>query len=218
MAPRAPVVPRLAATVVLVREDGGRREVFLTKRPASMAFLGGYYVFPGGRVDAVDRSPGAIDRLFGADLASLGRAAEDGHNPAGFFVAAIRELFEEAGVLLLCDGDGNLVPDHIYREIRADGRGSAESFVRETARRGLFYAGHRLTFLQLFVTPAFSPIRFYTVFFRADLPAGQSAGIEDPEVERSLWIGVEEAIEKNRSWEFPMIPPTVAALWAVAGT
>ena len=215
MARSSPVVPKPAATVVLLRHEGGRREVFLTKRPDSMAFLAGYYVFPGGSVDAVDRRPEATGRLFGADLSAMEQSARDGHDPAAFFTASVRELFEESGVLMLCDARGEIVSDEVYRDMRDGTKPRGRGFVRELVGRNLFYAGHRLTLMQLFTTPAFSPIRFYTVFFRADLPDGQRAGMNSPEVECSLWVTPEEALERNRSGEFPMILPTLAALYAI---
>jgi 8-oxo-dGTP pyrophosphatase MutT (NUDIX family) len=215
MAPGAPVTPRPAATVVVVRRIGGAPEVFLTRRPESMAFLGGYYVFPGGRMDSADLESRAVERVVGASDDDVEKIRGDGHNPLGFYTAAVRELFEEAGVVLLCDREGRVVPGVLARELARSVCRGGGSFVDEVIARDLFFAGHRLAFLQLFTTPAFAPMRFRTVFFRADLPEGQDAGIENPEVARSLWITPAEALERNRSGEFPMIPPTLAALHMV---
>jgi 8-oxo-dGTP pyrophosphatase MutT (NUDIX family) len=212
MALGPPVVPRPAATVVLLRHDRGTREVFLTKRAESMAFLGGYYVFPGGRVDGVDLSRDATGRLFGVDTSAFAELTNDGHDPVGFYTAAIRELFEESGVLLLCDGAGKVVSGATYRSMRDDRKLSGGAFIDAVREENLFYAGHSLVFLQLFITPAFAPIRFHTVFFRSELPDGQEAGIANREVQRALWVTPEEALERNRSGEFKMIPPTLLAL------
>ncbi len=212
MAPGTPVTPRPAATVVVTRENNGRREVFLTRRARSMKFLGGYYVFPGGRVDAADMDARAADRIVGADPADVERLRRDGHEALGFYTAAVRELFEEAGVLLLCDQAGRIVSDRVYREMRSLAGDNDAPFIDEVIRRDLFFAGGRLRFLQHFTTPSFSPMRFFTVFFAADLPVGQAAGVENVEVEQSLWIEPGEALERNRGGEFQMIPPTMAAL------
>ncbi len=136
----------------------------------------------------------------------------DGHDPLGFYTAAVRELFEEAGVLLLCDAAGKIVSEATYRSMRDNGNLSGGAFVDAVREKDLFYAGHSLAFLQLFTTPAFAPVRFHTVFFRSELPGGQEAGIESREVQRSLWVTPEEALERNRSGEFKMIPPTLLAL------
>jgi 8-oxo-dGTP pyrophosphatase MutT (NUDIX family) len=215
MAPGTPVVPKPAATVVLLRGHRADREVFLTQRPRSMSFLGGYYVFPGGRVDPDDLSPRATGRVVGADPDDLKTMSQDGRDPLGFYTAAVRELFEESGVLLLCDEAERVVTGPLTRELAELVGHDGASFVDEVVARGLYFAGNRLKFLQRFTTPAFSPIRFHTVFFLAELPDGQEAGVESPEVERSLWIAPAEALERNRSGEFPMIPPTLAALHMV---
>jgi 8-oxo-dGTP pyrophosphatase MutT (NUDIX family) len=215
MASDTPVVPKPAATVVVTREKNGRRQVFLTRRARSMRFLGGYYVFPGGRVDASDTNPRATDRIIGANPHDIEEIRQNGHEPLGFYTAAVRELFEEAGVLLLCDEAGRIVPEGVYREMRGLAGDNDAPFVDEMIRRGLYFAGGQLRFLQHFTTPSFSPMRFYTVFFAAELPEGQAAGVDNVEVERSLWIEPGEALEKNRAGEFLMIPPTMAALHMV---
>lgn len=214
MALGPPVTPKPAATVVLLRTDRGKREVFLTRRPKSMAFLGGYYVFPGGRVDAADLTPRATGRVIGARPEDIEAITRDGHDPLGFYAAAVRELFEESGVMLLGDDAGEVVSGQRYRDIRQSvDRGVP--FIEAAADHNVFVAGHRLEFLQLFTTPAFAPVRFYTVFFLAELPDGQAAGVDSPEVEEWLWAEPAAALEKNRSGGFPMIPPTMAALHLV---
>jgi len=215
MALGTPVTPKPAATVVMVRTDRGKKEVFLTQRPRSMAFLGGYYVFPGGRVDAADCSARATRRVVGALPDDIEKLDRDGHDPLGFYTAAVRELFEESGVLLLSDAAGTIVSGEAYREMRSSSGNADVSFVDMVTERGLFFAGGRLRFLQLFTTPAFAPMRFYTVFFLTELPRGQEAGLDTPEVERWFWIEPEAALDNHQAGGFPMIPPTMAALHMV---
>jgi len=215
MAPDTPVAAKPAATVVVVRRRQARYEVFLTKRARSMAFLGGYYVFPGGRVDETDTTSRATGRIIGADPHDIQRIESNGRDPLGFYTAAVRELFEESGVLLLCDEAGRIIPGRLYRDMRRLAGQNDALFVDEVVFRGLFFAGNRLRFLQHFTTPSFSPMRFFTVFFLAELPKGQEAGVDNAEVEQSLWITPDEALDKNRSGSFPMIPPTMAALHMV---
>ncbi len=208
------VTPVPAATVVLLRGERGKREVFLTKRPETMSFLGGFYVFPGGRVEDADLSPEAKGRVLGLNEGELSTIEGDGHEPFGFYTAGIRELFEESGVLLLCDKDMELISRDIYLEMRGKTEISSEEFLTELRDRGLFYAVDRLKYLQLFITPELSPQRFYTVFFWAVIPEGQWAGVDSIEVSDYLWISPEEALDRNRKGEFKMIPPTAIALEA----
>ena len=214
MAPDIPVIPAPAATVVLLRGGKGKREVFLTRRPESMSFLGGFYVFPGGRVADVDLSSRGEGGVLGLDKGDLSVIGGDGHVPFGFYTAGIRELFEESGVLLLCDKNRNLVSEDIYLKMREKTETSSEEFLTVLRDRDLLYAADRLKFLQLFITPELSPQRFYTVFFWAVIPEGQHAGVDSIEVSNYLWISPEEALTKYRKGEFRMIPPTAIALEA----
>lgn len=216
MALGPPVAPKPAATVVLMRTERGRREVFLTRRPQSMAFLGGYYVFPGGRVDHADLASRATERVIGAHPDDIRQIDQNEHAPLGFYTAAVRELFEESGVLLLADEAGRVVSGEPYEQMRRSGVHNAARFVESVAAQNLYYAGGRLRFLQVFTTPSFAPMRFHTVFFLAELPEGQEAGIDNPEVDRWLWIEPSAALAENRSGGFPLIPPTMAALHMVA--
>ncbi len=218
------VIPRPAATVVLVRSLNGKREVFLTRRPDTMDFLGGFYVFPGGRVDMVDRTNEARGRVIGFEegdftpsvkYEEVGEILDDGNSliPVDFYTAGIRELFEESGVLLLCNGSGEIVSGDVYEEIRESSINlSSESFLEKVVERGFYYAAFSLKFLQLFITPPLAHQRFYTIFFVASLPEGQRAGVETGEVSESFWMSPGEALERGDSGEFPMIYPTTLAL------
>ncbi len=145
------------------------------------------------------------------------RLDRDGHDPLGFYTAAVRELFEESGVLLLCDEAGRIVSGESYREISRSITGETSHSSTRWSRVTCSFAGHRLEFLQLFTTPAFAPMRFYTVFFLTEMPEGQEAGDGiRPEVEQWLWVdaGQRHSNETDRA-DFPLIPPTMAALHMV---
>ena len=218
MPPEKPVTPRPAATVVLVRAGKRGPEVFLTRRPETMSFLGGYVVFPGGRVDDIDRSESVFERITGLDGIPPLPLSDYGHvpiDPRSFYPAAIRELFEEAGVLLLEDAAGDPVSPDTAESFRGLLPVSARRFYELVAEHDLSLPAHRFEFVQLFVTPEFSPQRFYTVFFSAMLPEGQDAGIENREVTESFWISPTEALEKTRRGGFKMILPTIMALESV---
>jgi 8-oxo-dGTP pyrophosphatase MutT (NUDIX family) len=224
------VTPKPAATVVLVRDGKVGREVFLTKRPDTMDFLGGFYVFPGGRVDKSDKSEKARERVIGFDQNDFKlwqkyelewqRDGEPSNSadlvyPIDFCTAAIRELFEESGVLLMCDEEQKIVSNNIYEEMRRSVNLNPDDFLKGVIEKGLYYAAFKLKFVQLFVTPQGSRKRFYTIFFSATLPKGQRAGIETDEVSESFWVSPEAALKKGESGEFPMIFPTILALKSI---
>jgi len=218
MPPKPPVTPKPAATVVLVREGEGGPEVFLTRRPETMSFLGGFVVFPGGRVDTIDRSEPVFERITGLDdippmpLADYGDVPID---PRAFYAAAIRELFEEAGVLLLEERDGNPVSPDTAECFRSLLPVSSRRFYELVEEHDLYLPARKFEFIQLFVTPEFSPQRFYTVFLQAMLPDGQQAGIENREVAESFWISPDDALDEKSRGGFKMILPTIMALEAV---
>jgi len=215
MTPGKPVTPKPAATVVLLREGENGPEVFLTRRPETMSFLGGFVVFPGGRVDTIDRTEPVFERITGLDeslplpLSDYGDVPID---PRSFYPAAIRELFEEAGVLLLEDADGNPVSPDVVKTLRSLLPVSSRRFYKLVQEHDLYLPARRFEFVQLFVTPEFSPQRFYTVFLKAVLPEGQTAGIENREVVESFWISPTDALEQTRRGGFKMILPTILAL------
>ncbi|MCA9774940.1 MAG: NUDIX domain-containing protein, partial [Myxococcales bacterium] len=107
MSAHQPVIPQPAATVVLVRERNEDLEVFLTRRHRAMAFLGGFYVFPGGKVEAQDLACAAVDRVQGLEAALAGRILGLAPDRAlAHWIAAIRETFEETAILLARGSDG----------------------------------------------------------------------------------------------------------------
>src|SRR2546422_8561135 len=107
-----PVEPKPAASVVLVRPSPSGApepiEVYMIRRQRSMKFLGGFYAFPGGKVDPNDGSPAALARCHGLDTVGAETVfrGDDAAPALAFWVAAVRELLEESGVLLACDGHG----------------------------------------------------------------------------------------------------------------
>lgn len=212
-----PVKPIDAATVLLVRQTPAGLEVYLTRRQDALAFLGGYHVFPGGKVDASDRSPDqlALCRGLRRQPDELLPGAPTLEATAGFFVAVVRELFEEAGVLLADSGDGgSFSPEARDRQARAraeilDGR---LRFVDFLAAERLVCPLDRIYWFARWITPATSPRRFNTYFFVADLPPGQSPTPFSPEIAEAMWARPAEALARWQAGEWRMIPPTIASL------
>lgn len=197
------VVPRPASTVVLV-DDQSR--VYLTKRPQTMKFLGGYYVFPGGSVDKADE---ITDSPY-----ILNKTKEAVH--VSFYVAAARELFEEVGILLAANQEGMLELDsnkiREYRRLMINGE---MSFIELLQSEKLFLNLNHLKYFGSFVTPEGNPYRYDTSFFLASLPHGQHPIPDEYEIEDAFWVTPEEALNKHRKGKLPMITPTIISLRTV---
>jgi glyoxylase-like metal-dependent hydrolase (beta-lactamase superfamily II)/8-oxo-dGTP pyrophosphatase MutT (NUDIX family) len=185
-----------AASVLLARGPGSP-EVFVVRRAERLRFFGGFIAFPGGKVDLPD-----------ADLlpASPRRAS------------AIRELFEEAGVLLARRSDGSFPPDsddlhRLRRELLAGGI----SFAEILGRQGLSLHAGDLTPMGHLITPPFSAFRFDTAFFTADLPPGQRAEVWPGELDEGFWTPADALWECWTRFECLVSPPTLSILEALRG-
>jgi len=219
-----PQKPKHAATVILLRR-GARTgfEVFLTRRPEGMPFLGGMYCFPGGTVRKEDRSPAMVQRCHGLTPSQARRILGAYLTPPqalGFWVAASRELFEEAGVLLATRVDGERISlDTNTTRSLAEKQASSKravSFQSLLESEQLYCDLSRLTYLSHWQTPSRQPIRFDTRFFLATLPEGQSALSSSDEVVHSLWLTPDRALSLCEKKELPMIFPTFASLRTLA--
>lgn len=196
------VTPRLAATIVLLREHQGVLETFLMRRTATMSFMPGVFVFPGGGVEARDHAP--HHRWSGPDLDDWAQCL--GVEPAialSLLTAGVRELFEEADVLLADGGDLTA----LRRELDAG------------APLAALLAAGRLTMLTdlmrpltRWVTPAWVPKRFDTWFFVAHLPEGAQGRVATSESTESLWYPVDSAIEDAEAGTLPLPRATLDVL------
>jgi 8-oxo-dGTP pyrophosphatase MutT (NUDIX family) len=207
------VIPRDAATVMLVRdgESDGALEVFMMRRNLNSDFVGGAYVFPGGAVDDHDRhedlEPICTGRTDAEASALLGI---DGGGLA-FWVAAIRETFEEAGVLLAGPDGGSVVPDVSGDDWEAQRQAllSRELSLAELlADRGLALRSDLLRPFAHWITPPVEPRRYDTKFFAAALPVGQEARDVSGEADEAAWLTPEAALRELAAGTRPMLPPT----------
>jgi len=193
----APAVPRAAATVVVLREAeaafGEPFELLLLRREAGASFVAGAHVFPGGQVDEDD------------SLLAEGRGSE----PAAR-VAAVRELVEEAGVLL-ARADRRWATAAEAEAVR-DGLAAGASFASLLGERGLRPALEAVVPLAHIVTPASEPRRFDTRFFAAELPAGQLARHDGSEMDELVWLAPRRALEQALAGEVALLPPTWMAI------
>ena len=222
----APAVPRDAATVILIREDASGIEAFLLRRTAELEFAPGAYVFPGGSVDARDADPGVGWAGPGpADFAALLDVSPD--RARALVCAAVRETFEESGVLLAGPSQDELAGDSaiLAADRHALLTGSA-SLAEVLGRRGLILRTDLLTPWARWITPEVSPRRFDTWFFAAALPPGQTATAApegfadhaDPgESESGTWMRPAAALEAAQAGQITLLPPTAVTLGELAG-
>ena len=208
-------VPRKAATVVIVRDPAGGEsgiEILMLLRSPDDPFVPSCYVFPGGAVDPEDFLP---DELF--------FPAGPGPSPdRTLLVTAVRETFEESGILLAVDrGGGPVMIEPVRRSIfERYRRRLAESsigFGEMLAREGMRIPCGALECFSRWVTPEFSPIRYDAYFFIARSPRGGDAVPDGKEVVDHVWISPEDAIARSGRGEFRLALPTLQTLKEIAG-
>jgi 8-oxo-dGTP pyrophosphatase MutT (NUDIX family) len=229
-----PAVPRAAATVILVRPEAGPEmgtagpetgaagvEVYLLLRTQALEFAPGACVFPGGSVDARDADPGIAETGWAgpapADFGHLLGVPAD--RARALVCAAVRETFEESGVLLAGPSPAELVPASadLARDRRALLDGSL-SLSELLSRRGLLLRADLLTPWARWITPEISPRRFDTWFFAAALPARQLAGLAagPGESDSGTWWRPAAALEAARAGQITLLPPTAVTLAELA--
>ncbi len=208
-----PVQPRDASTVVLLRDGDGQPgglQVYLLHRHVDMAFAAGMWVFPGGGVDPRD-----VDAEVGWDGPSPAQWAErlgtDEARARALVCAAVRETFEESGVLLAGPTSTSLVADTTGADWEADRRALEAheiAFTELLSRRGLRLRTDLLRLWGAWVTPVVEPRRFDTRFFVAAMPAGQATREVSRESDSVLWLPLRDAIGRVDGQEMQMLPPT----------
>lgn len=180
----ASAVPVPAAGVILLRDGTEGPEVFLLRRHAAASFMADQFVFPGGRIDEADGGPRR---------------------------AAIRELFEEAGVLL---AEGSLPADAArWRRRLLAGEVSFDDFLEST---GALCAEAALRLWGRWITPSALPNRFDTWFYAARLPPGQTPSIDVQEAVAQIWVTPAAALARQEAGALPMPPPQLATLAQLA--
>jgi 8-oxo-dGTP pyrophosphatase MutT (NUDIX family) len=221
-----PRLPRNASTVILIRlEVGGRFEVFMTRRPSEMEFLGGFYVFPGGSVRKDDWSEEMLSRCHGLSRTEAQRILGNELSPElslGHWVAGIRELFEEVGILLcVTEAGGRLdmregeLQKRLAEKRKALVEGAMD-FRVFLESEGLYCDLDRPVYFSHRVTPEKYSVRFDTRFYLARLPSDQSPLFSSQEVTESLWMTPELVLDHAEKNAFPVMPPTLAALRTLA--
>lgn len=217
--PPEPIVatPRPAATVVVFRDSAAGPEVFMVRRHERHVFMGGAHVFPGGRVDAADRDE---DPIWCDGLAHAARQL--GSLPPveaiAYHVAAARELFEEAGVLLARNSSGRFVSlaggdvHERFKRHRADVHAGRATLRAVVEAEGLRLDLGALVLFAHWVTPPIDTRQFDTRFFMARLPPDQTPAHDDTETTHSSWMTPSEAIAQSVNHDIVLPPPTWTTL------
>lgn len=210
---------RDAATVVVVRDGAKGTEAYLLRRQPSMAFAAGMYVFPGGGVDDADRD---------ADIAWVGPPAREWAArfgcsediARGLVCAAVRETFEESGVLLAGPDEHSVVADTSapsFQEARLALEAHDLTFGAYLADAGLVLRTDLLGAWAHWITPSFEPRRYDTRFFVAVLPEGQAVGELAREADRADWASLSDVLAAVDAGKSAMLPPTYVTCREVAG-
>mgnify|MGYP003556403176 CR=1 FL=1 len=215
-----------AATVLLLREDDAGLQVLLTKRAAGLSFMGGLWVFPGGRMEASDLSPELAARSNQAAIADtrsrmlcfdagVDAEAIDADTARGSGMAACRETFEDSGVLLARPrGGGHWGDERLARVAARRVATSADAieFARMLVDEDLVLDVERLVYWSHWITPAFESRRFDTRFFALTVPPDQEASVDRGELTHHAWLAEADIRRHLASGEMKMAPPTRATL------
>jgi len=211
----SPVVPVRASTLILVRGEGEKFQVYLLKRSSQSGFMPGNYVFPGGVVDSEDRNVDLWSGYVDLDRDQVIKRFGGGLNNADVMshgIAAIRETFEEAGVLLARQNGGtgrdidNLLDQRLVGSLSKTWLGELVAAGEWTLRFS------ELACWSHWITPKIRSKRYDTRFFVAFMPEGQECRPDNRETTHGIWVSPEKALRGNLKGEIPLSPPAVTTL------
>lgn len=207
--------PRDAASLVLLRDGSAGLEVLLLRRHADSRVMGGVHVFPGGKLDPTDCSPDALAALDLAAEQLLARCDEPALTPekaAGLHLAALRETFEEAGLLLAESADATA------RQALADRQAGGEALADAMATLGLRWQASAILPWSRWITPRHpaSGAAFDTRFFLARLPTGQEARHDGYETTEAVWLAPRQALTLHAEHRLELVPPQLMSLVKLA--
>ena len=221
--PPAHLVPRPAATLILVRDTDSGMEVFMIRRSQAAEFVGGAHVFPGGGVDASDASAELAAHCEGLDDLEASRLLGVERGGLAYWAAAMRECFEEAGLLLAHDERGEYADPNqprradVFAQWRESVRAGQTTLADLCREHKLRLAAGRLAYYSHWITQPGRPRRYDTRFFVALAPAAQTASHDNSETVDHVWIQPAEALERHRRGELQLVFPTIKTLESIAG-
>ena len=213
----AQIVPRPASTLILLRDGEQGPEIFMLKRSPSAAFVANAYVFPGGGLDAADHK--ALDRVRGLTEAEANRRLGVDSGGLAYWVAAVRECFEEAGILIAVEDSGAPL-DPARADALAEHRIAVNAgtlaFGDLLEREKLAIPAESIAYFSHWITAPGRPRRFTARFFVARAPAGQHGSHDDGETVASEWVRPQVALERCAKGEIELIHPTRISLTELA--
>jgi 8-oxo-dGTP pyrophosphatase MutT (NUDIX family) len=221
------VRPADAATIILLREQAGTPfEIFMMQRHQNQSFMGSAYVFPGGRLEEGDLDPALAARAGGLSgeeaRARLQEPELDPGAALGLFFAAVRETFEESGVLLAVRADGSPIDftdaevASRFGRLRADLNQDRTSLKTLAETENLRFRLDRLTPYTRWITPEVEGKRFDTRFLLARMPGGQAPVHDQVEMTASLWVSPAAALEEQAAGRIMLVPPTLKTMEELA--
>ncbi|MFN9122588.1 MAG: NUDIX hydrolase, partial [bacterium] len=220
--PAGPAVPRPAATLVVLRDSVRGPEVLLLQRSPHLDFMAGAFVFPGGGVDATDRAPDIAARCVGLDDATASARLSLASGGLAYYVAAIRETFEEAGLLLGYEPAGHLLDlqpaleETRFAEHRHAVHDRRRTLAEVCVAESLQLATDRIAYLSHWITPVSEKKRYDTRFFVAAVPENQASLHDDIERVSQLWITPSYSLAIQTLGELMMRLPTIKTLEMIA--
>ena len=210
-----------AATIILIRDVSSVAEVFMIKR-ATKSNFGGAWVFPGGTVDNEDSKNNILGYCQGLDDKEASSILSLNKGGLCYWVACVRECFEECGVLLAYRENGSLFKPtldetNILNDLRRQLNDGSIFFIEILKKLNLRLAMDRILYLSHWVTPKIESRRYSTRFFITSIANDQEAIHDGYEAVDSLWIKIEKALNDYEQGTFPIIMPTIKNLEAIAG-
>ena len=216
--PQIPVAPRPAATIVLMRDGDEGPEILLLRRSHRSGFVPGAWVFPGGRVDRSDAHQALVDRVDGMTPERVAQRLDlaDTDEAMAYLLAALREAFEETGILVAHRADGSHPPaaaesdevEALRNAVLEDRMSFAEALDRLECRidgEAVAYAAH-------WITPEVEPRRYDARFFAAAVPSDSEAVVDPREMTDAVWLTPDAALSRFHAGELPLVFPTIKTL------
>lgn len=220
-----PVEPKIAATVVLLRkrvsdsdfDDDCEFEVFMGKRHKNLRFMSEHHVFPGGGLDEQDLAEESRTRLVGLDEEVISNLKDICEDPANLWIIAIRELFEEAGILIATNKTEDSIdlienkPKKLKKYQRSLQK-KRKTMTSVLVKENLYYNASNLKYFGRLITPKLSPIRFDTQFFLCEFPQKQNINLFSDELTEGLWGSPKQLLKLYNDKQIKLIFPQYSTL------